>query len=367
MQRVAIIGAGIGEKHLAAFAQLPELFAVETICDLNLARAAAIAQGRAIEITDDLPSVLSDPNIGIIDICLPPHLHFAVCKEALSAGKIVICEKPLVGSLAEADALIAHCQASGMPIYPVFQYRYGIGMAQLAWLIDQGLAGELYAGSVETHWNRDAGYYANPWRGTWAGEQGGAILGHAIHAHDLITAIAGPVTRVFAELTTRVNDIEVEDCAALTFKLASGAVITSSVTLGCATDMSRIRLAFKGFTVESDHEAYAPAAKPWRFIARQPTTQAEIDAALLATPPADPGYVGQFKAIARDLAPGNTSNAPGPVTLADARRSLELITAIYASARTSLPQELPLASDHPLYAGWLSEQVGDAERGNRTQ
>jgi predicted dehydrogenase len=59
--------------------------------------------------------------------------------------------------------------------------------------------------SLETHWNRGPDYYAVPWRGTWAGEAGGAILGHAIHAHDLLCRYFGPVAQVQAQLATRVN------------------------------------------------------------------------------------------------------------------------------------------------------------------
>ena len=134
-------------------------------------------------------------------------------------------------------------------------------------LMQAGLAGKCYAGTLETHWDRPASYYDIEWRGTWAGEQGGAILGHAIHIHDLLPSVLGPIERVYADVATRVNDIEVEDCAAISMRMESGALITSSVTLGAAGNLSRMRLMFEGFTVESDHAPYAPAAKPWSFIA----------------------------------------------------------------------------------------------------
>src|SRR5690606_22551768 len=108
---------------------------------------------------------------------------------------------------------------------------------------------------------------------TWAGERGGALLGHAIHIHDLLPWLVGPVTQVFADTATRVNAIEVEDCAALSIRMGDGALITSSVTLGCATDISRMRLCFEGFTVESDHSPYALSDKAWTFTARAPATQ----------------------------------------------------------------------------------------------
>lgn len=349
-RRVAIVGAGIGAQHLEAFAALPDLFRVVTICDLDRARAAALADLHdGIDVTTDLAQVLADPQVEIVDICLPPHLHYQACLRALDAGKQVLCEKPLVTSLAQADALARASERTGGQVFPVFQYRYGPGMAQLQALITAGLAGRCYAGTLETHWNRDAAYYAVDWRGTWAGEQGGALLGHAIHIHDLLTSVLGPVERVFADLATRVNPIEVEDCAALSLRMVSGAVVTSSVTLGCAEDVSRLRLMFEGFTMESDHAPYAPANEGWRFVARAPTSQASIDAELAKLPDAPCGYVGLFTAIAAAL----DGHSGKEVTLADGRRSLEFVTACYHSSRTGLPVTLPLNSAHPLYDSWL--------------
>jgi predicted dehydrogenase len=348
--RVSIVGAGIGTSHLAGFWQLRDRFTVANVCDLNTARAEAlVAQYPGVAVTDDLAGVIEDPQIDIVDVCLPPHLHFQTCLDALAAGKHVICEKPLVTSLKEADALAEKVAETGRSIFPVFQYRYGLGTAQLRALRDAGLAGRCYAGSLETHWDRDAAYYAIDWRGTWAGERGGALLGHAIHIHDMLTAILGPVAQVYADLATRVNDIEVEDCAALAIRMEEGARITSSVTLGAAGNTSRLRLMFDGFTVESDHAPYSFAEKGWTFTARAPRQQAEIDAVLATVAPPKLGYAGLFAALADAL-----DGHPGrEVTLEDGRRSLEFVTACYASAREGRPVALPLGPAHPLYGSWL--------------
>lgn len=347
---VCIVGAGIGAKHLKGFAALPDQFTVHSICDLDEVRGKALAASQpGVEFTTNLASVLADPNVDIVDICLPPHLHFSACMDALNAGKKVICEKPLVGSLREVDQLAAKVAEMGGFLSPVFQYRFGLAAAQMRALIDAGLAGRAYAGTLETHWDRSAAYYEIPWRGTWAAEQGGAILGHAIHIHDLLPMLLGPVERVFSELTTRVNDIEVEDCAALSIRMRSGALITSSVTLGCAENISRMRLMFEGFTVESDHAPYSLAAKGWRYTARAPTEQAEIDRVLAGVGPVLSGYTGMFDAVARTL---NGEDAP-LVTLADGRQSLEFVTAVYSSARSGMPVSLPLPPENELYDSWL--------------
>ena len=348
--RVSIVGAGIGAQHLSGFAQLKDRFTVANVCDLNVTRAQARAvQYEGVEVTADLAGVMADPGIDIVDICLPPHLHFRACMEAMEAGKDVICEKPLVTSLREADALAATAAETGRRIFPVFQYRYGLGTAQLRALIGAGLAGRCHAGSLETHWDRDAAYYAVDWRGTWAGESGGALLGHAIHIHDMLTSILGPVAQVYADVATRVNEIEVEDCAALSIRMEEGAVVTSSVTLGAAGNTSRLRLMFEGFTVESDHAPYSLAEKGWTFTARAPRDQAEIDTVLAGVAAPKLGFAGLFEALADAL-----DGRPGrEVTLADARRSVEFVTACYASGRGGMPVRLPLGPDHPLYGGWL--------------
>lgn len=345
---MAVLGAGIGSAHVAGFLALPDRFVVHTICDHDTARAAPPAEQAGCPVVADFDAVLSDPAVEIVDICLPPHLHLPVCLAALDAGKHVICEKPLTGSLAEADRIAERAAATGRQVFPVFQYRYGPGAAQLRALIEAGLAGKPLVGTLETHWNRQASYYDIDWRGTWAGEQGGAILGHAIHLHDWLTMALGPVESVFAEIDTRVNAIEVEDCAALAIRMASGALVTSSVTLGAADDTSRLRLCFEGFTAASGSLPYAPADGAWRFTARAPYDQAAIDRVLASMPRQPSGFAGFFQAVADAL-----DGSPGrEVTLRDGRRSLAFVTAVYASARSGRRETLPLAADHPLYASW---------------
>lgn len=344
---VAIVGAGIGAEHVLGYQALPDRFQVQTICDLDEGRGQALAaKANATHVTDFADVLASD--VDIIDICLPPHLHFKSCTDALKAGKHVVCEKPLVASLAEADALAKTVEDTGKRVFPVFQYRFGLGAAQFRALEEAGLIGTPYAATLETHWNRPASYYEIDWRGTWAGESGGAILGHAIHMHDLLTCFMGPVTTIFAELATRVNEIEVEDCASLSLRMASGAVVTSSVTLGAADDTSRIRILAEGMTIESDHAPYAPAAAAWSFRARAPHLQSEIDKVLETVGPQKIGYPGLFTALADTL----DGRASPHVTLADGRASLEFVTAVYHSARNAERVTLPLKADHPLYHDW---------------
>ena len=348
--RVGIVGAGIGAEHFQAYLALTDRFEVRYMCDLDDARAAQAVSGRkAVTITRNLDQILADPEIDLVDICLPPHLHLSACSAALQAGKDVICEKPLVASLAEADQLADMMQQTGREVFPVFQYRYGAGAAKLQKLMAAGLAGTPLVGSLETHWHRDVAYYAVDWRGSWAGERGGAILGHAIHIHDWLSFAFGEIDSVFAYLATRVNEIEVEDCASLSIRMRSGALITSSVTLGAATDTSRLRFCFSGLTAESGLEPYKLADSDWQFIARAPQRQAEIESVLADLTPPLSGFQGLFAAIYDHLVSGQGDI----VSFADGRRSIEFVTAVYRSAREGKQIHLPLNEDDPLYHSWL--------------
>ena len=348
--RVGIVGAGIGAEHFQAYLALTDRFEVRYMCDLDDARAAQAVSGRkAVTITRNLDQILADPEIDLVDICLPPHLHLSACSAALQAGKDVICEKPLVASLAEADQLADMMQQTGRKVFPVFQYRYGAGAAKLQKLMAAGLAGTPLVGSLETHWHRDEAYYAVDWRGSWAGERGGAILGHAIHIHDWLSFAFGEIDSVFAYLATRVNEIEVEDCASLSIRMRSGALITSSVTLGAATDTSRLRFCFSGLTAESGLEPYKLADSDWQFIARAPQQQAEIESVLADLTPPLSGFQGLFAAIYDHLVSGQGDI----VSFADGRRSIEFVTAVYRSAREGKQIYLPLNEDDPLYHSWL--------------
>jgi len=361
---IAVVGLGIGREHIAALGQLPDNYRLHTLCDLNEELAQSLyKENIGTKFTNDIEAVFKSPDIDIVDICLPPHLHLGAILKTLESGKHAVCEKPLVTSLSELDQLERTVKQTGRRVFPVFQYRFGPAAEQLLALMDSGIAGQALVASLETHWDRNKDYYDVPWRGTWAGEQGGAILTHAIHSHDWLTWILGPVKSVYANLATRVNAIEVEDCAVLNFEMQSGALASSSVTLGAAGDTSRLRFCFSGLTAQSGTSPYAPASDDWTFTARIPDKQSEVDQIVKnvvstnpsANQPASGGYVGFFKAIASELlAIESTGSMEIPaVTLQDARQSIELATAIYDSARSNSRVELPLATDNPLYQGWV--------------
>lgn len=348
--RVGVIGAGVARSHVAAYARWPQLFEVRTLCSLDEARGAALCAEFSIpDFTPSFEQVTARRDLDVIDVCTPPHLHFDMVRRVIASGKHAICEKPLFASVAEVDEMARLLAGTGRLVMPIFQYRYGRGLQKLRRLLHLGLTGRPILTTIETHWWRGPSYYDVPWRGKWASELGGGLLGHAIHAHDMLNYIQGPIDALFSFNATLANRIEVEDTASLSVRMQNGSLAALSMTLGSRREISRLRFCFHDLVAESILEPYSMSRDPWSFVAEEPEHQRRIDATLADAPREEDGYARQFELFHAALA----AQAEPPVTLADARRSLELVTAAYHSARTGTEVRLPIAPSHPLYRGWL--------------
>jgi predicted dehydrogenase len=350
--RVAVVGGGVGSQHITAFQELPEQFEVVAICDIDAAKARGLAEAAHIpRVTTDIAELCRMDDLDVISICTPPHLHFTQIQQVLAAGKYAICEKPLVGSVREVDELLRIEAESGKRVMPIFQYRFGRGLQKLKFLVDQGLAGPAYVTTVETAWLRRAEYYAVPWRGKWKTELGGTLLSHAIHAHDMLSYILGPIKNVFARTATRIHAIEVEDCASVSLEMADGSLASLTATVGSSPEITRHRFCFERFTAESNLQPYNNSKEPWTFTGDSPELSEQITEALTRFVPLPERFTGQFYRFHQALQNGTEL----PVTLADARAALELITAMYHSNRTGQVVALPIDQDHPAYVSWLPE------------
>lgn len=348
--KVAVVGAGIGASHIEGYQANPDLFEVTTLADLDAGRRAAVAGRFGIRHQAESFEEILGRDVDVIDICTPSKLHYPQAKAALEAGHHVVIEKPVARSLAEMDDLIAtEAKAKGRAC-PIFQYRFGHGFQKLHHLLAKGLAGRPSVATAETHWSRQADYYrAASWRGTWEGETGGCFTTHAIHIHDMLCEVLGPIASVHARTSRRVNGNETEDMGTLSLQFVSGAMATSSVTLGSRQEISRLRFCFDNLVAESGLDPYNPGHDPWTFPHDDPAKAEAIQAVLADFTPRPERFAGQFQRLHQAL----TTGGPLPVTLADARRAVELLTAAYWSAHKGATVTLPLGPEHPFYAGWL--------------
>jgi len=177
-------------------------------------------------------------------------------------------------------------------------------------------------------------------------------VGHAIHIHDLLCHLLGPVARGSAAMGTKVNPIETEDTAAINWVTDLGALVSSSVTLGAASDESRLKIIFQGLTAESGPAPYALGADGWTFTARGASQQA-IDRVVNQVADQPVGFAGFLQDVAAKLT-GQPSTAVG---LADGRASIELITALYQADRNQTWISLPIPNSSSMYEGWQPQEI----------
>ena len=351
--RVGLVGCGaISAGHLDAYRRLPDHFEVAAVCDVveEKARTRAAEFGVARVVTD-IEDLYRMPELDVVDICTPPYLHVPMALGAMQAGKLAVCEKPLAGSLAEIDRLAEAEIRTGQRVMPVFNYRFGFGLQRLQHLLRAGIPGRLILSTVETHWQRPAGYFEVRWRAGWRTALGGAFIGHAIHAHDALHEIAGPAKSVFARGKALVNNTEIEDTLAVSMEMADGSLAALSVTFGSAVEISRHRYCFRNMVAESNTGPYASqTSDPWQYTGVSPEVDAQIEQSLAGFTPEPPeGFVGQFERFYQALRAGSQL----PITIADGRRAIELVTAVYYSMHTGQVAELPVGPAHPYYNGCI--------------
>jgi hypothetical protein len=160
--------------------------------------------------------------------------------------------------------------------------------------------------------------------------------------------VKGPGRRSAAKPRSKKRD------SAGVLEMNDGSFITSATTMGAETESSRLRLCFEGLTVESNHSPYNAGTAPWRFISVDEDRQKRIDAAVAEVKFLPERNAGQFLLLHKAL----NENGPLPVSIADARYSIELLTAAYYSVHTGAAVTLPIGPDHPFYEGWVSTMAG---------
>jgi UDP-N-acetyl-2-amino-2-deoxyglucuronate dehydrogenase len=330
-----IVGAGvIAETHAEAIAALPaaRLMAVTDV-EPEYAEAIAKAHGAAVE--PDLDALLARQDIDVVSVCVPSGLHADVGTKAAMAGKHLVVEKPIDVTLEAADRLIGAAHTAGVALTVISQHRFDPGLVELRRLLGDGALGRLVLGEASTKWYRTQAYYDSAaWRGTRALD-GGSLMNQGIHYVDLLLWCMGPVAEVTAVCSTQAHQIEVEDTALAIVKFTSGAVgtiVTSTAVIpGFA---QRLEITGTDGTVVVEDGAIvrgASGARPGPAPGPATEPAAPADPATAADPAAlaTSGHAAQ---IADLLAAIEENRAPS-VTGEDGRDALEIVTAVYESAR----------------------------------
>jgi UDP-N-acetyl-2-amino-2-deoxyglucuronate dehydrogenase len=331
--KIGILGGGnISGTHARAAVAIP---GVEVVAchGSNRERTAALAEPYGAAVYDSLETFLDHRPMDIVAIGSPSGLHAEQGIAAARRGLHVLVEKPLDITTEKADALIGACEQAGVKLGVFFQDRLRPAVVEIKRLVDSGELGTPVMIAGRVRWYRPPEYYSgSKWRGTWRLDGGGALMNQAIHTVDLVQWMFGPVARVSAAVATRVHSIDVEDTAAAVIEFASGALGTIEAATSLYPGYPR-RLEVTGSNgtlVLEDDRLVAVDLRSSSSSARA-AAPAEAPPENASSPVVSDASAHQrvIEDFIQAIRTGTTPSCDGR----EGRHSVELVEAIYASAR----------------------------------
>ncbi|AMV20069.1 Gfo/Idh/MocA family protein [Planctomyces sp. SH-PL14] len=334
-----IIGTGmIAHFHAKAIEAIPNAKLVGCF-NQTAARAEKFAEETGCKAYTSLDDLLADPQIQVITICTPSGAHLEPALAAIQAGKHILIEKPLEITLERCDRVIQAAEKAGVKLGCILPSRFSEANLALKSAIVSGRFGKLTLGDTYVKWWRTQQYYdGGGWRGTWALDGGGAYMNQAIHNVDLLLWFMGDVAQVCGLTSTLAHDrIEVEDVGTAIVKFKSGALGTLEATTSAWPGLlkkTEIHGTQGSAIVEQDDILM------WEFADAQPDDASIREHFARKTGntggAADPkaisfrGHQLQFENFLTAIKTGGQPAVDGR----EGRKSVELILAIYESART---------------------------------
>jgi predicted dehydrogenase len=198
---LGVIGCGgFGLFALQNFVQVPD---VELVAMAGTGREPALAAARRFGLRDvgEVDELLADENVDLVYIATPPFLHHSQAMAALTAGKHVICEKPMALTLEQADEMIATARERNLLVTTNLMQRYNPLFETIVGVVQSRVLGEVLHGSFENYAS-DEGLAADHW--FWdRSKSGGILIEHAVHFFDLFAGWLGEGTVQSARIGAR--------------------------------------------------------------------------------------------------------------------------------------------------------------------
>jgi predicted dehydrogenase len=240
---IAMIGSGfIAKAHSNAFRQVGHFFnspyelGMKVICGRNQTKLeSAAAQWGWAETATDWQTVVARPDIDVVDIAVPNALHAPIAIAAAQARKIVLCEKPLATSLAEAETMAKAMR--DVPSMVWFNYRRIPAVVLAKRLIADGRIGQTYHyRALYLNQSGNDPSKANTWRYRRSEAGMGAAGDLLSHSIDSALYLNGAITDLTAMAHTFAPGRDVDDATLLLARFANGSIGTFEATrygVGC--------------------------------------------------------------------------------------------------------------------------------------
>jgi len=331
---IGIIGGGnISETHARAALAIPDV-EIAAVFGNNREKIERLAKTYGGTPYTDFAAFLAHKPMDMVAIGSPSGLHAEQGIAAARAGLHVLTEKPIDISTARADALIAACDKADVRLGVFFQDRFKPDLQRVKKLLDAGILGKPILGEARVKWWRPPEYYAaSKWRGTFALDGGGALINQGVHTVDLLLWLWGDVAAVQAKMSASLHKIEAEDTLVALLEFANGAFGTLIATTSVFPGYPR-RVELTGsegtLAIEQDLLVRADLHKPDPSLIHNEPGDQDVRAASAAV-----NDIRGHQAALEDFLRAIRTHSRPACDGREARRSIALIEAIYAAARTA--------------------------------
>lgn len=338
--RFGLVGCGrISGNHVQAIEAHSGECELVAVCDIDEALAHGTGEHAGADVYTDIDEMLARDDLDAVSICTPSGLHPRHGIKVAERGVHVVTEKPMAIRLDECDDLIQACDRNKVRLFVVKQNRLNTTMQLLKRAVDSERFGRIYGAYVNVFWQRPQKYYdLAKWRGTWEFD-GGAFMNQASHYVDTLHWLMGEVESVMATTATLARKIEAEDCGSAVLRFRNGAIGSINVSMlvypknleGSVTIIGE-----KG-TVKLGGVAVNKFEK-WEFA------EYDDDDKLVVESNYEPPNIYGFghTAYYRNVLDVLQGKCEPDTDGRSGRKSLELVLAIYESARRGVRVALPL-------------------------
>jgi len=322
----SVVGLGMGRARSKTILETDGARLVSVV-DLNEERAKASGEEFGCKWHLNIEDALADDAVDVVMVMTPSGLHGDLAIQALNAGKHVITTKPMEVTVEKCDAMIEAWKASGKILAVDFQRRYEQPYVRVKYAIEKGLFGNMILGEARLKWYRSQEYYdAGGWRGTWKMDGGGALANQTVHEIDLLRWFMGKPKRVVGRFGIHNHKIETEDLGMAMIEFESGAV---GSILGTTTFPTSV---YSGLEVHGNEGGVLTTRNPegeWFWLEGCEDREEQLQ-------PVNP-----YANVVENAVAAVNDGVPMACDAEDGRASIQLLNAIYTSARNgSQPIEL---------------------------
>ncbi len=323
--RVGIVGAGfMGTTHAAGWAETPAQIA-GFIAETNN-EAGKLAEKYNAKVYSSLDKML--PEVEVVDICSPTHLHHEMVLKAAAAGKHIICEKPLARTAKQAQEMVAACKGAGVQLLVAHVVRFFPEYALAQSAVAEGQIGR--PGVIRLH---RGSYRPKKPAGNWFLDEeksGGILMDLMIHDYDYARWIAGDVESISARRVTEAHPDAPVDYGLVILSHRSGALshISGAWAYPPPTFRTKLEIAGDRGLIEFASDDTAPIQN---LILKSDTDAPDV--ALPSSPLSESPYTTQIKEFYRALVDGETPR----VTATDGLRAVQIAEAAIQSAHSGQP------------------------------